>query len=234
MILVSSGRPKTKHVIPVGGANPSLGDYALTGQIDAEGSSPATVTVTASNGDTVVAIFGGRVTEVGAPSDGTNTYSQVGSTVEYTNWPDFGCKAWGDASVTGGTLGLDFTKAVHPAEEITVVAVVVANGGTIGTPSIAETASGATAASGEVTTSGPAVLISWHMGDTGVPGARDADPNAAAISAGWSKILSYELTDTAHVQMAVAARTVTGAGTYSLTWDHTPTERAIVGLVAVE
>jgi hypothetical protein len=223
----------TIHYIAVG--VPVVRDYGLTGQLDGVGSSPAVVTIDAQTNDTVLAIFGGRTTEVGAPTDGTNTYTQRGSTVDFTAWPDFGWKLWGDAVVAAaGSLSLSFAKPVHPAEEITVAAFSIQGGGTIGTPSIAETTSGATATTGTVTTSGPAVLMAWHSGDTGVTGSRDADPNAAAIADGWAKVLSYELTDAAHVQVAVAIRTVMGAGTYSITWDHTPTERAIVGIVAVE
>lgn len=217
---------------------PSLGVHGLAGQLDGAGSSPCTVnigTVQAAK-STVVMFQGGRTTEPGTTSDNySNGYSQLGSLIDFTAWPNFGWITWYDPAVSGGAnFTLSRTKTVHANEEITIVGVEVKNGGVVSQATPIETASGATATSNTVTTQGPAVLIALHGGDTGVSGSRNAVPNAASIADGWSKIESYELTDAAHVQVAIAVRTVPAAGTYSITWDHTPNERAILLLVAVE
>lgn len=217
---------------------PSLGVHGLTGQEDGVGSSPCTVnigTVQATK-STVVLFHGGRTNEPGATTDNFgNSFSELGSATDFTAWPNYGWRIWYDPAVAGGSnFTLSRTKTVHASEEITIVGVEVKNGGVVSQATPVETASGATATSNTVTTQGPAVLIALHGGDTGVSGSRNAVPNAASIADGWSKIESYELTDAGHVQVAIAVRTVSEAGTYSITWDHSPTERAIVLLVAVE
>jgi len=213
---------------------PALGDYAITGQIDSAGTSPIQATyTTATTGSVGIAVVGGvSVNLTTTPGDGTNTYSQLGTLIEYTAYPGFGVEVFADTSLTAsGDLVVSKTKPGNTAYEETLIVAEVKNADTLDY-AILESTSGSTAVSGTVTVpSGKtATLIGWHFGDEGSSGARNATP----ATAGFTKIMSYELTDTPHVQCAVAYKDNVTAGDYTLTWNNSPSpQRAILVLIAV-
>lgn len=220
---------------PEGPAQPIIGAHGLTGHIDGSGSSPITVTIdTQASGSSLLACGGfGVISNMATPTDNkSNTFTQRGSTTNYTAWPGSGIKLFADDSIAGGSSHtVSAVKNASVTQEATLAVVEVKNGGVIGTPSIVEPTSGATGTSGSVTTTGAAVLVCWHWGDAGVAGSRTCRPQGGS---GFATLDSYELTDTAHVQCVVAYREVSSAGTYSVTWDQSPSQRALIVLVAVQ
>lgn len=222
----------TKGILAAAGAVPQLGDHGLTGHIQGSGTQVVSTTIdTQVGGSTLLVGHAGLLSGFGTVSDNKgSSFSQRGSTISYTNWGSYGFKLFADDLIAGGASHtVQVSKSNTFSEEATLTAVEIKNGGVVGTPSMLESALGATAQSGEVTTTGPAVLVAWHLGDEGSDGARSATPPA-----GWTSIESYQLTSTPHIQMAVAVKEVSAAGTYSILWAHTPNQRAILVLVAVQ
>ena len=79
-----------------------------------------------------------------------------------------------------------------------------------------------------VTTSGPAVIIAYWWGDAGASGDKVAVPNN-----GFTVLESIGASGSL-VQCFVAAKTVSGAGTYDVTWTSTPAQGAQLWMVAVQ
>jgi hypothetical protein len=218
--------------LAISGQAPALGFNALTGQIDGQGTSPITRAISVSASSVGIIVVGGvSLNLTTTPFDGTNSYAQIGSLLEYTAYPGFGIKVFADTSLAGGSFTVSKSKPNNAAYEETLVFIEVKDADTI-VSSITESSSGSTAVSGSVTVPAgkTATLIGLHWGDEGSLGSRNATP----ATAGFTKILSYELSDTPHVQVAVAAKDNVGPGTYTLTWNNSPSpQRALVPLFAV-
>ncbi len=89
--------------------------------------------------------------------------------------------------------------------------------------------SGETLTSGNVTTTGPAMLVAFWWGDGGIR-EMTAVPNN-----GFVVIESFlHLPGSSGVQAAVAVRQVDTAGTYSVTWTGQPDQGAILWLLAFQ
>jgi hypothetical protein len=78
-----------------------------------------------------------------------------------------------------------------------------------------------------ITTTGPAALIAYWWGDN------DADMRTATPDNDFV-VLDSILTQGELVEGAVAAKVVSAAGTYDVTWTATPPQGALLWLVAVE
>ena len=92
---------------------------------------------------------------------------------------------------------------------------------------VAETPSVGPVTSGQVTTTGPALLVAYWWGDSVVA------EQTATPSAGFTVVHSL-LVAQPIVQVAVAVKQVAAAGTYDVTWSATPNQGAITWLVALQ
>jgi hypothetical protein len=216
----------------------SLGQTGLDCDIDGAGTSPATVSLgtTQASGSTIVVCAGTNRDETGAPTDNKgNTYSALQGSNYYGNqWQPMGIDIWADAQAVGGAgHAISVAKPTYAAGESTIIAVEVQNAGAIQASSIVArqtTGPGGQHVSASVTTTGPAMLISFWGGDGGA----DQIPLYATPEAGWTKVQEVALDEIFHVQMACAVKYVSGAGTYTCTWTANSNQGGIIALVAVQ
>jgi len=147
----------------------------------------------------------------------------------YANGP-FYTAMWAAENAKGGqahTLSAD--KPSDPADEISLALIEVEHGGSIQDAAYAYTQPGQPMTAGSVTTDGPAMLIAVWGGDG------SALQHTAVPGDGFNIIDSYlSLGPTSGVQVAIAVRKVSKAGTYSMTWEATPPQGAACYLIAVE
>jgi hypothetical protein len=217
--------------------NPSIGLHAIDYDIQGEGTSPMTATLgaTQSSGSTIVACSATYLSDTGAPTDNKgNTYSLLEAEGYYGGqWPGYGPEIYACANAVGGAgHALSVAKPGYPTDESTIIAVEVKNGGVIQDSSIvARQSAGASAnlVSASVTTTGPAVLVSFWNGD-GAP----VVPLAAQPEAGWTEVREVALDGVFHIQMACAVKEVTAAGTYTCTWTPSGNQGGVIAMVAVQ
>lgn len=214
----------------------SLGQHGENVQVDGSGSSPSTVTLTtAASGSTFISLFGGDFGNTAAPSDSkSNTLTKLGTDQSYAGglWPGFGLRAYYCANGTGGSNhSISYTKTVGN-EEITTVFVEVIGGTSVTSAQGSAAAAGAGVgySSPSISTSGAGLILAFWGGDADSA----TNPKDVAASAGWTIIESEFLSSTPYVQYAVAYRTVSSAGSYSLTWTPTANQGAAMFMVAVQ
>jgi hypothetical protein len=227
-IALSCNRPAPRH----DGPPPALGAHALVTHDQNQGTDPATTkpVTTQKSGSTLLAISMGRSTNFGTPTDSFgNSFSLIGKRNMYANGP-FCTAMWSAPGARGGPgHTLSATKPSDPADEISLALIEVANGSVVKDWAYRYPKVGEPATAGSVTTDGPALLIAVWGGDG------SALRHTATPSDGFELIDSYlTLGPTSGVQIAIAARKVTAAGTYSMSWTHTPPQGAACYLIAVE
>ena len=185
---------------------------------------------TQSTRSTLLACVGrGDLSAFSLPSDnkGNMPYLQLGTAHPYTLWGSSGTALYAFASATGGA-GHTVTTDTPPGDEITLAVVEITNGGLIQDYKWNEALGGVPTTSLNVTTTGPATLVAFWWGDAGVDGNKTAQPNNGFT------VIDSVLDAGALVQCAVAAKEVTTAGTYNVTWNATPQQGAQLWLVAVQ
>lgn len=177
----------------------------------------------------LVCIGRGLVTAHANPADNMgNAYAQLGSAHVYTNWPKSGTALYACERANGGP-GHFFTAAKPiAADETTLTAVEVLNGGLIQDVQWSEVLAGRPLTSPSVTTTGPALLIAWWWGDADVAFDKTAVPDS-----GFAVIDSI-LLEGALVQCAVAVRQIGSAGTYQVTWQCSPVQGAQLWIAAIQ
>lgn len=220
-----------KNPVSITGTDPVVGETALTFKREAA-SNVAIATIpmnTKVTGSTMVACVGRGVIAAHAPPTDNkgNTYTQLGTTHAYTNWPFSGTACYAATNATGGS-GHVVTAPVGasaPSDETTMSVLEIANAGRIQDVAWSEDL---TSPNGPiaVTTTGPATLIAVWWGDAGVDVVHTASPGNG-----------FTMTHTALftgslVQAAVATKTVSAAGTYDITW--TSNQGAQLWLIAVQ
>jgi hypothetical protein len=220
-----------------GGASlgsPRIGAHGLSyfryeENFDATIDSPSLVTQT--SGSTLLVSAGrGKLSAFTPPSDnkGNSPFVALDRPHAYTNWSSSGTAVYGLTGATGGAQHV-ISNANAPGDEITLAVVEVRNGVTIVDHSWVERLLGAGPITSEpVTTTGPATLVAFWWGDGGADGDKVATP-----SDGFQVLDGIGL-EGSLVQCYVAAREVTAAGTYDVTWDATPPQGAQLWLVAVQ
>jgi len=178
-----------------------------------------------------------------APTDNAgNSYTQRGSK-NYAVWSSSGTILYAATGVTGGSsVVLRESMAADNNDEATMSVIEVRGGSTltVATPTeVADNSPGATSpvSSPSLTTSGPAVLVSWWFGNGG--GAQQT----LSAGNGFTKVHDVDFNDvsaagttsSSRIQVGCATRIVTGAGTYSCSWTaSTPDQGAILYLAAIE
>jgi predicted small lipoprotein YifL len=212
-------------------APPGFGVSAVAYQLYQTTSSPLVTSPIATqlSGSTIVASVGrGNISGFGTlPSDnkGNAPYLQLGSSHTYTLWPSSGTALYAFPRAIGGS-GHTFTAQNSGLDETTVAVVEVMNGGVVQDFKWNEVLRGNPITSLSVTTTGPSTLIAFWWGD-GTTG-----PHTAIPLDGF-QALGGVLDAGNLVQCAVAAKNVTAAGTYNITWTS-PGQGAQLWLVAVQ
>ena len=205
----------------------ALGYYRLSGSALVLTSSGIT---TQGSGSTIVACVGrGDLSAFSLPRDnkGNAPYRQLGPAHPYALWGGSGTALYAFESAVGGT-GHTVATDNRLGDEITMAVVEVANGGLIQDYKWNEVLSGSPLTSLSVTTTGPATLVAFWWGDAGVDSVKTALPNNGFV------VIDSILEAGALVQCAVAAKEVSAAGTYNVTWSATPQQGAQLWLVAVQ
>lgn len=217
---------------------PALGQHGIDYDIDGAGSSPMTVALgtTLAAGGSLIVCAAGEMTDIALPTDNkSNSYSLLRSSGYFGGlWPGFGLEVSADAQISGGAgHDVSVAKPGTPAAEGTMIAVEIVRGGVVQDSSIVARqtgGAGATLTSAAVTTTGPALLVSFWGGD----GAASTTPMHASPGAGWTKIREVALESTFHIQMACAVRQVGDAGTYTCDWIPAGDQGGVIALIAVQ
>jgi hypothetical protein len=215
-----------------GGLSGGLGAHALGYHRAGGNSSPAStpaMNTRSSGGTMIVGVGRGDISAFALPSDnkGNSPYTQLGATHPYSLWTSSGTALYAFPSLVGGS-GHVVTTTTPPGDEITIAAVEVLGRKTIRAFKWNEVLAGNPLTSLSVTTTGPATLVAFWWGDADVGGDKTAVPNN-----GFAVIDSILLSGLL-VQGAVAAKDVSAAGSYTVTWAATPVQGAQMWLVAVE
>ena len=211
---------------------PTLGAHVLLTQDQNLGTNPAVAAAitTQATGSTLLAISMGWISNFAVPTDTFgNTWTSLGGMHGYAG-TDFYTAVWSAASAHGGAgHKLSAGKAGDPTGEISLALVEIKNGGKIKGVAYAYPSMDQPNTAGSVTTDGPATLIAIWSGDSW------ALQHTATPNNGFVTFDSYlNLGATSGVQIALASKQVSAAGTYSMTWIETPLQGAACYLIAVE
>lgn len=218
---------------PVTKTGPSvLGAHTLGFHEQNKGTSPITTSpiTTQPTGSLLLSLSMGRTVNFVTPTDSYgNTWTAIGKRHPYANGP-FYTAMWAAVNARGGAgHTLSATKNYDPADEVTLAFIEIKNAARIEDSAYAYPERGEPLTPGKVTTRDQATLIavwggdSWELKHTAVP------------SDGFQVIDSYlTLGPTSGVEVAIAAKQVEAAGTYSVTWTSTPPQGAACYLIAVE
>lgn len=223
---------------------PSLGTYQSAYDLHTVGVNPKTTPTftTQADGSSLYVFAACDLNEFGTSGvshNKTGAVSHVGS-LQYTLWAPYGARMFRVQSLQGGTgqtVSMTVGAGAATAEK-TIMAVEVMHGRTLQDWNVQELpASAASSVTGPtVTTTGAAVLLSAWFGDASVSNPLSAAVSAASQADGWTLLPGMEITidSQAHIQAALAARVVSGAGSYSCEWNHVPNQRALMFAAAVQ
>ena len=216
---------------PAPGTAPALGAHKLSFNRD-EVSTPALVASglsTRASGSTLLACVGRGLFSADIPTDSAgNAFVQLGESHTYALWPKSGTALFACEKAQG--MAGHVVSVVKPiiTDETTMSVVEVTGGGLVRDVQWREVLSGQPLTSASVTTTGPAMLVAWWWGDAGV------EENKTAVADNGFTVIHSILESGSLVQCAVAARQVSAAGTYNVTWTATPQQGAQLWLVAVQ
>ena len=212
----------------------TLGAHTLLAHEDGNGPSVATTApiVTAASGSTLLAFSAGYTDNDQPPTDSyANTWTQLGAPVVYRGYNgEFNVTAYLVLHATGGSAHtVSIVKNNVPAGEITVPFVELRDAGVLQSVAVNYPAASSSLTSGDVTTTGPATLIAVWWGDaTGLH-------HSAVPDNGFTIIENFvDLPPMSAVQCVVAARQVSGAGTYHVSWATSPVQGAPLWLLAFQ
>jgi len=215
------------------GSNPSLGAHGLAYHIS-RGSTGATLSTPGMNtqsGSTLLAFVGkGSVFNLAPPFDnkGNTPYVQLGSNHEYARWPGEGTAAYAFPSIVGGANHLVSVADSNVFDEVSFASVEVRNGGIIQDYQWNQVLNSAAQTSLSVTTTGPATLVAvWYGDDASSTPSNPVPNNGFTVIEGIGGAVET-------VQMFVATKNVSAAGSYNVTWNTTPLQGAQLYLVAVQ
>lgn len=223
------------YPLPAAGTAPTLGVHGKEVQLDAVGTSPASVTLATNTGSAIIFLIGGAHADNSAPSDSLgNTYTQRGTDQGYAGglWPGFGLEIWADDSITGSASHQISVTKSHTDWEITLVMIEVIGGSSIQVTqgNAAGAGAGVPYSSPSITTSGPARIFAFVSGD----GDAATSDQTITPSAGWDWVEYDFQAETAYVPIACATRAYESAGTYSLNWTPAVNQGAAMFMVAVQ
>ncbi len=170
------------------------------------------------------------------------TVTKLSAVVNYPDFSGYGTQI-GKASLGGGT-GQTFNIPVSANDENTSFATEILVSGVprvrFVNANVANAGSGGTVTSGTLTVDGPAFLIADWWGSSPVvppfssPAPGIGTPFTAVPDSGFTVIDSYLVNNEfGEIQAARAVKAVTAAGTYNVTWSHTPNQGAQTWMIAV-
>ena len=216
-------------------ADPTVGAHALAYFPSPAGYTPKLPTparTTQTSGSTMLVWVGRqwfpRFTPEMAPTDNQgNTYAMLGTAHSYApKWPTSGEALYASPPIFGGP-GHVVSIPMPAFEENTLVMVEVKDGGVIQDAQSTVLLS-PPHTSPSVTTTGPATLVAVWAGDGSVA-------NSAVPGDGFTTVEQLFLPGgTPYIQVAVATKDVSSAGTYNVTWEASPYQGAHLWLVAVQ
>ncbi|SFS17058.1 hypothetical protein SAMN05216570_3456 [Dyella sp. OK004] len=213
---------------------PVLGAHTLLTHSEGMGKSPAVTEPldTQPSGSALIVFNGGYASNDARPVDSyANRWKQLGRSVYYNGYGgSFNVSAYVALNAKGGaqhTVRID--KPGNASGEISVPFIEVKQAGVLQDVAQNYPETGLVLTSGNVTTTGPATLIAVWWGDGGVKHMTARPDNDFTV------IDSYLLLpDNSGVQVAVASRQVTTAGTYHVSWVGSPIQGAILWLFAFQ
>jgi hypothetical protein len=212
----------------------SLGSHTLLAHEDGNGPSTAITApiTTAANGSTLLVFSAGYTDNDQPPTDNHgNTWTQLGAPVVYRGYNgEFNVTAYLVPQAHGGASHtVSILKNNVPSGEITVPFIELRDAGVLQSVAVNYPPASGALTSGTVTTTAAATLIAVWWGDaTGLH-------HSAIPDNGFSIIENFvDLPPNSAVQCVVAARQVTGAGTYSVTWATSPQQGAPLWLLAFQ
>jgi hypothetical protein len=215
------------------GTDPSLGANAFVYHIS-RGSVGPTLSAPAMNtqsGSTILAIMGkGSLFTLTAPADnkGNTPYLRLGTAHAYTKWPGEGTSAFAFNNIVGGSNHVLSIDDSNTFDEVSFSVIEVRNGGLVQAHSWIEVLDSPTHTSASVTTTGAATLVAaWFGDDASTTPSNPVPNNGFTIVHGVTGAVET-------VQMVVATRNVSAAGTYNVSWATTPRQGAQLYLFAVQ
>ncbi|MEO8672794.1 MAG: hypothetical protein ABI411_15860 [Tahibacter sp.] len=213
---------------------PALGAHTLLGQEDQVAVSPAVTTpiATQSAGSSLLAFSAGYTSNSNGPTDNKgNNWTLLGSPVIYNGYNGaFDVKAYVSISAAGGAgHTLSIVKSGVANGELTLPFVEIRNADVLRDVARNYPTGSTTLTSPTVSTTGPATLIALWWGDGG------GLQHSAVPDSGFSIIENFvNLPPMSAVQCVVAARQVTRAGSYHVSWTQTPDPGAPLWLFAFQ
>ena len=212
---------------------PTLGGHGLAYHISngSKGATLPTPAMTTQSGSTMLAFVGkGSVFNLAPPSDnkGNTPYVQVGGIHEFTRWPGEGTAVYAFNGIVGGANHLVSVDDSNKFDEVSFATVEVRNGGVVQDYQWNEVLNAAAQTSRSVTTTGPATLVAVWFGDDA-----SSTPSNPVPNNGFT-VIERVGGAVETVQMFVATKDVSAAGTYNVTWNTTPLQGAQLYLVAVQ
>ncbi|WP_243041001.1 hypothetical protein [Dyella sedimenti] len=213
---------------------PTLGAHALLTHSEGMGVTPAISPRldTQASGSSFLVLSGGYARNDEPPTDSyANRWKRVGERVAYRGYDGaFEVAAYVALDGKGGAAhSVRIDKPGYPQGEISMPLVEIRHAGVLKDMAQNYPQPSLVLTSGEVTTTGPALLVAVWWGDAGVKhmSARPGD--------GFTVIDDYlQLPDNSGVQCAVAYRQVAAAGTYRVSWVGSPIQGAILWLFAFQ
>lgn len=225
----------SQHKLGGGAIEGDLGTHTLLGIYDGDSTNPAVTSNinTQTSGSTFIAFQAGYSNNNSTPTDNkSNTYTLLDSPGVYVGYSgQFDFKLYVSANGNGGTgHHVSVTKNGTPSGEIVVGFIEI-----VGITSVSDftqtyASSGSTNTTGSLTTTGAATLIAIWSGDN------SGTTNSATPGNSFSTIEDFTVFTPGQtsVQTVVAARNVTGAGTYSCPFSVSPNQGAVMWLLAFE
>lgn len=207
--------------------------HVLKAEDESLGASPTTTPTgqtSQASGNTFVVVTMGWKDNYATPTDTySNTWTSLNGRNLYAGG-NFYTAVWTAVNGRGGSNHqASVTKTSHATGEISFEFLEIKNANTVQDYKYAYPGSAQPLTPGSVTTTGPAVLIAIWSGD-GWDLTHTASPDN-----GFTVIDSYlVLGPTSAVQIAIASKTVTQAGTYTVNWTHTPAQGAALYLLAIQ
>lgn len=198
---------------------------------------------TQASGSVVIISSGGKSSDI--TQTWTNSLGSVTKVSTVVDYPDFAGYGTQIGKAAGGGTGQTFHIPVSTDDENTSFATEVI---VTGTPrvtavnaNVSNSSGGSTVTSANITVDGPAFLIADWWGSSPVvppfssPSPGVGTPYTAVPNNGFTVIDSYLVNNEfGEVQAARAVKMVPAAGTYNVTWTHSPNQGAQTWIIAVQ
>jgi hypothetical protein len=211
-----------------------LGSHVLLWHEDGNGPGVAVTPPinTQTSGSSLIAFSAGYAGNNALPTDNKgNIWSPLGAPVVYRGYNGaFDVKAYAVFGAHGGNgHSLSIVKNAEAAGEITVPFIEIRQSAALHAIAQNYPAAAAVVTSASVNTSGAATLLALWWGDAA------GLQHSAIPNNGFSIIENFvNLPPNSAVQCVVAVRQVTSAGTYSVSWTQSPSEGAVLWLLAFQ